>query len=101
MGQDAPPGVPWSAHLFPLFVLGLNLWLQSHRGTSHNPTNLGWGLILGLGTIVTTGWLTTVLWTRTQCRVVEAESSDSRAETAPVEDPEPEGALATAPPGAG
>lgn len=101
LGQDAPPGVPWSAHVFPLFMLGLNLWLQVHRGTHHSPTPFGWGLMLGLFTIVSIGWLTTGLWSLTECRVVAAEAQRASAPPDAPGSPEPTGALATAPPGAG
>ena len=99
LGVDSPAGVEWSAHAFPLFLLALNLWLQVHRGTAHTPTNLGWGLVLGVGTIVTMGWLGRVQWIVTEHQVVLGERHGSpgtwTGEATPTD------ALATAPPGAG
>jgi hypothetical protein len=71
--HDEPVDFTWISAVFPTFIVGVNVALQVRRGTSHDPTTLGWGLLLGLGTIAVLGWLGTLLWAVLEHRVLAAE----------------------------
>ena len=66
----------WMRAIFPAFIVALNVALQLRRGTSHDPTTLGWGLMLGLATIVVFALLGTILWAVLEHRVLVAEHAE-------------------------